>query len=81
MIAPELITAVAAIGATLEGKTPRQKNRHAKGSLAWLAWVVARLGGWNCSYDKPGPKTMASGWPRLAAMLDGWRLAGRTRDV
>ena len=81
VIAPQLIEAVASIGATLEGKTPRQKNRHAKGSLAWLAWVVARLGGWNCYYDKPGPKTMAAGWPRLAAMLYGWRVAQRAGVV
>lgn len=81
VIAPELIEAVVAIGATLEGKTPRQRNRHAKGSLAWLAWVVARLGGWNCYYDKPGPKTMAAGWPRLAAMLTGWRLAEKGGNV
>jgi hypothetical protein len=26
-----------AIGASLEGKTERQKNPHAKGSLAWLS--------------------------------------------
>jgi hypothetical protein len=76
LIAPELIEAVAAISASLEGKTPRQQNRHLKGSLAWLAWTVARLGGWNCYYKPPGPKTMAFGWPRLAAMLDGMQIAG-----
>lgn len=81
LIAPELIEAVAAIGRTLEGKTARQNNTHAKGSLAWLAWVVARLGGWNCYYGLPGPKTMAAGWPRLVAMIEGYRLAERGRDV
>lgn len=81
LIAPELIEPVAAIASSLEGRTARQKNGHAKGSLAWLAWVVARLGGWNCYYKPPGPKTMAAGWPRLAAMLDGYRLAARGQDV
>jgi len=81
LIAPELIEPVAAIAASLEGRTVRQKNQHAKGSLAWLAWVVARLGGWNCYYKPPGPKTMAAGWPRLAAMLDGFTLAQRGRHV
>jgi hypothetical protein len=81
LIAPELIEPVAAIARSLEGKTAKQQNRHPEGSLAWLAWVVARLGGWNCYYKPPGPKTMAAGWPRLVAMLDGYRLAAGTKDV
>ncbi|MCA1401048.1 transposase, partial [Bradyrhizobium sp. BRP56] len=40
------------------GKTARQQNPHSKGSLAFAAWVIARLGGWTGYYDKPGPKTM-----------------------
>ena len=39
------IPAVTAISAGLEGKTARQKNHHPIGSLAWLSWVTARLGG------------------------------------
>jgi hypothetical protein len=69
------IEAVAAIGVTLEGRTQRQKNPHPRGSLSWLAWVTARLGGWNGYYKPPGPKTMADGWRRLAAMLDGYAIA------
>ena len=76
-----LVAAVAAISAGLEGKTGRQKNHHLAGSLAWLSWVVARLGGWNC-YDKPhGPTTMADGWRRLAERLEGYALAIATKHV
>jgi hypothetical protein len=75
LIAPELIEPVAAIGKTLEGKTQRQQNPHAKGNLAWLSWIVARLGGWNCYYKPPGPKTMAIGWRQLAAMISGFVIA------
>jgi DDE family transposase len=50
-----------AISARLEGKTTRQKNPHPKGSLAFAAWVVARLGGWTGYYGKPGPKVMRRG--------------------
>jgi len=75
VIDPELIEPVAAIGRTLEGNTERQKNPHAKGSLAWLAWIAARLGGWNCYYKPPGPKTMAIGWRQLAAMISGCMIA------
>ena len=75
VIDPELIEPVAAIGKTLEGNTARQKNPHAHGTLAWLAWIAARLGGWNCYYKPPGPKTMAIGWRQLAAMVSGYVIA------
>jgi hypothetical protein len=59
----------------LEGKTQRQKNPHPPDSLSFVAWVAARLGGWNCYYKPPGPKTMRDGWNRLAATLEGYALA------
>lgn len=75
VIDPDLIEAADAISKTLEGKTERQKNPHPPGSLSWLAWITARLGGWNCYYKPPGPKTMADGWRRLAYMLQGFAIA------
>jgi hypothetical protein len=77
--APEVLQAAAAIGPTLEGKTERQKNPHTAGSLPWLAWIVARLGGWNCYYKPPGPKTMRAGWDKLAAMTAGFHIAMSVR--
>ncbi len=74
-IPPEQIKLAAAISGSLEGGTGRQKNPWEKGSLSWLAWIAARLGGWNCYYKKPGPKTMAAGWRRLQAMLEGAAIA------
>ena len=64
----------------LEGKTDRQKNPHPPQSLAFVAWIVARLGGWNCYYKPPGPKTMRYGWNRLAATLEGYTLATQGRN-
>lgn len=75
------LPAVAAISAHLEGKTARQKNHHPVGSLAFVAWVAARLGGWNCYYKPPGPKTMADGWKRLAERLAGFAIAMAAKDV
>jgi hypothetical protein len=72
---PETLDAAAAIGPTLEGRTQRQKNPHPLRSLPWLSWIVARLGGWNCYYKPPGPKTMRAGWDRLAAMAAGYHIA------
>jgi hypothetical protein len=50
-----------AVSARLEGKTVRQKNPHPTGSLAFAAWVIARLGGWTGYYGKPGPQVMRRG--------------------
>jgi hypothetical protein len=50
-----------AVSAKLEGATALQKNPHPKGSLAFAAWVIARLGGWTGYYGKPGPKVMCRG--------------------
>jgi hypothetical protein len=81
VIDPDLIDAAEAIGKTLEGKTERQKNHHPKGSLTWLAWIVARLGGWNCYYKPPGPKTMATGYKRLVDVLKGFQIARNKANV
>ncbi len=63
------------ISKKLEGATQRQKNPHPQSSLAFVAWIAARLGGWNCYGKPPGPKTMRTGWTELAAMLSGYIIA------
>jgi Transposase DDE domain len=50
-----------ALSAELEGATEKQKNPHRKGTLAFAAWVIARLGGWTAYYGKPGPMVMRLG--------------------
>jgi Transposase DDE domain len=77
--------ALRAINATLQGRTEKLCNPHAPESLAWLAWIVARLGGWSGytsrGYRPPGPKTIARGLARLDGLLDGWNLAIHSADV
>lgn len=70
-----LAVALERLSKKLEGKTQRQKNPHPSDCLAFVAWIAARLGGWNCYYKPPGPKTMRDGWTRLAATLEGYALA------
>ena len=72
---PSQVAAAEAICSKLEGSTERQRNPHPPRSLAWLSWIVARLGGWNCYYKPPGPKTMRDGWQRFAAIAEGYQLA------
>ena len=56
----------------MEGKTEKQKNPHRRGSLAWAAWIIGRLGGWTGYYKPPGPKIMHIGLKRFDAMKEGW---------
>lgn len=68
-----------AFNAKLEGRTALLKNPHDPASLAWFAWIVARLGGWfgyiSKGYKPPGPKTIARGLMKLDGMSEGWKLA------
>jgi len=68
--------ALEAINATLEGRTDRQKNLHPEGTLAYVTWVCARLGGWTGYYGKPGPVVIHKGFQRLKTMLEGWWIRG-----
>jgi hypothetical protein len=62
--------------AKLEGKTERQKNPHPRQSLAYAAWVCARLGGWTGYYGKPGPVVILEGWLYFQAAKQGATLSG-----
>ncbi len=76
VMAVELLPLAIALVQQLEGSTQAQKNPHPEGSLAWFAWIIARLGGWSGykSQRPPGPITMRHGWQQFEAMADGWRL-------
>jgi hypothetical protein len=68
---PRDIPLLEACCAQLEGRTQRQKNPHPRGSLAYAAWVCARLGGWTGYYGKPGPVVMLHGWLEFQARKRG----------
>lgn len=71
----ELAT-LAALGPTLEGNTAKQKNPHPPDTLAWAAWIIARLGGWNgyASQRPPGPITFLSGLRAFNSVVRGFSL-------
>lgn len=73
---PEMET-LAALGPTLAGRTARQQNPHPACSLAWAAWIIARLGGWNCYYKPPGPITFRRGMQQFYAIHRGRELEMR----
>jgi Transposase DDE domain len=82
---PADLPALHQLSADLQGRTEKLKNPHHPATLAWLAWIVARLGGWSGytsrGYKPPGPKTMHHGLLRLDGILAGWRLARRSGYV
>jgi len=64
----------------LEGKTEKQKNPYRKGSLRYVTWIIARLGGWKgyASERRPGITTLWIGIEKFYNIFKGWELA---RDV
>lgn len=79
LFGPLEITVLQALITKFEGKTAKQKNPHPEHSLAWAAWPIARLGGWN-GYAKerpPGPITFTRGLERFHAIADGFSLANK----
>jgi hypothetical protein len=76
---PADLATLQALGPRLEGGTAARRNPHPSRSLAWAAWLVARLGGWDgyASSRPPGPITFKRGLDRFRAIAAGWRL----RDV
>lgn len=76
---PSQIDALAALQARYKARTPSQNNPHPNASLAWAAWIIARLGGWDGypSSRPPGPITFKHGLDYFHAFALGWAV----RDV
>jgi DDE family transposase len=70
------IGALAALNKQLEAKSKRLKNPHPPDSLAWAAWIIGRLGGWDGypSSRPPGPITFKNGLEYFQAVAAGWSL-------
>jgi Transposase DDE domain len=64
---PEEIEALKAINKKLKGRTKLQTNHHRPNTVAWAAWIIARLGGWSgyASHRPPGPITFHNGMTRF----------------
>jgi len=56
------IKLIALLNQQKQGRTARQKNPYPPNSLAWAAWLIAKLGGWTEYETKPpGPITFRNG--------------------
>ena len=72
----EEIKCFKALNQKLQGKTPKSQNPHPTESLAFAAWVIARLGSWKGykSEGPPGPITFINGLTRFYNILEGYYL-------
>jgi len=70
------VAALTALNRDIEAKSKRLKNPHPSDSLAWAAWIIGRLGGWDGypSSKPPGPITMKNGLEYFHAVAVGWSL-------
>ena len=75
-VSPPEIETPHALLPELEGKTALQNNPHPPETLAWAAWIIAKLGGWD-GYPKSkptGPITFRHGLQYFKSLAHGWRL-------
>jgi hypothetical protein len=72
----EQAATLAAFNRNLEAQSKRLRNPHPPDSLAWAAWIIGRLGGWDGypSSKPPGPVTMKHGLEYFHAAAAGWSL-------
>jgi hypothetical protein len=70
------VATLAALNHNIEARSKRLKNPHPPDSLAWAAWIIGRLGGWDGypSSKPPGPITMKNGLEYFHAVAVGWSL-------
>ena len=61
---------------SLNGRTRKQQNPYPPYSLAWAAWLIARLGGWSGyqSQRPPGIITFYRGLQTFEGIFLGWKL-------
>jgi len=74
----EEITLLKALQPGLEGSTLKQQNPHQEQTLAWAAWLIARLGGWKpADLDKRpfGVIALVRGMKAFKQQWQGWKTA------
>lgn len=64
------VTLLTKMNQGVEGSSQKSKNKNKRGSIAFIIWIVARLGDWKPEdKDPPGPITMVKGWTVLQNYL------------
>jgi len=67
------IQVLVALATQYDAGSKLQHNPHPANSLAWAAWIIARLGGWDgYPRTKPGPITMRHGLQYAMGIAQAW---------
>jgi hypothetical protein len=57
------VTLLTRVNKGIQGKSEKSKNKNKSESIAFIIWIIARLGDWKPEdKDPPGPITMLKGW-------------------
>ena len=81
---PDEQTFLTKLNSALEGNTQKQKNPHPNHSLAFGAWIIARLAGWSGyqSQRPPGPTDFFTGLQRFYDQYQGYLISKEiSKDV
>ena len=67
----------------IKSTTPLQSNPFDECSLAWIGWIIARLGGWKGyrSTASPGVITLKRGMQKFDQMFQGFLIIRNLQDV
>ena len=74
VLSPQQQMCLEQLASSLNGRTRKQQNPHPRSSLAWVAWLIARLGGWS-GYQRQKPPGIVTFYRGLQAFFLGWNLA------
>lgn len=66
-----------------QGTTEKQRNPYSPETLAWAAWIIARIGGWKAyqSQRPPGLITLKEGLNRFEDIFNGFMIFMDNGDV
>ncbi len=64
----------------VQGSTVKQSNPYKEGSVAWAAWIIARLGAWPIGRTPPGTKVLGRGLRALNERVSLYQILSKNTN-